>query len=331
VLCSATTPSIVFLLLIAVTDGSNEKSPPTKVKCMSKKTVSNVIRRPNATRLLAFAAVGSLAIPAVAISSAAQAALPPGCEGVVFEVQRLQTGASFARQDSANLESRASSLRAQAAGIQTSFFSFDTSPSALALVRQRESDANYRRNNLTFEASSLEAQARSKRNEAISYDTQAQARQAQCQDVPAQPAPASATTVASQEAEAAQIVVRGSDENRRLFVESRFGGYSGSGYVAGWNSNSQWVDFTVKVPKAGRYNVNFRYAAEGDASRSIFVNGYLRVDNLEFRGTSAYTNYATASASVDLAQGDNTISLVFYSPKGSRNWMNLDRLDVTTQ
>ena len=115
-----------------------------------------------------------------------------------------------------------------------------------------------------------------------------------------------------------------------LSTESTYGDYSGSGYIAGWNSNGQWVDFNVNVDTAGYYNLIFRYAAgAGNASRYLYVNGTGVVDNQAFSATGSWSNYSTVTVSnVYLHSGSNTISLIFNSSKGSTNWLNLDYLQV---
>jgi predicted alpha-1,6-mannanase (GH76 family) len=56
--------------------------------------------------------------------------------------------------------------------------------------------------------------------------------------------------------------------------ESTHLGFSGRGYLAGWNTNSQWVDFKANVNTTGNYRVELRYSAgAGNATRYIYING----------------------------------------------------------
>lgn len=112
-----------------------------------------------------------------------------------------------------------------------------------------------------------------------------------------------------------------------LTTESTNAGYTGTGYIAGWNSNGQYVDFSVSVAKSGTYTLYLRYAAgAGNASRYIYANGAGVVDNLSFPGTGSWTSYSTVSCSVPLNAGTNTVSVIFDSTKGSTNWLNLDHV-----
>ncbi|HEY0827356.1 MAG TPA: glycoside hydrolase family 76 protein [Bacilli bacterium] len=115
---------------------------------------------------------------------------------------------------------------------------------------------------------------------------------------------------------------------KNLTTESTHAGYTGTGYVAGWNANGQWVDFNVDVAKSGTYTLVFRYAAgAGNASRYVYVNGVGKVNNQGFTGTGSWSTYSTVSVTgVALNAGSNTVSLIYDSTKGSTNWLNLDHL-----
>ncbi|WP_274365731.1 glycoside hydrolase family 76 protein [Paenibacillus thermotolerans] len=119
-----------------------------------------------------------------------------------------------------------------------------------------------------------------------------------------------------------------------LSTESIHAGFSGEGYVAGWNRDGQYVDIEVIAPAAGAYTLTFRYsAAAGDASRYLYANGNGIVDNFVFSGTgSSWSNWSSVSVhNVMLNEGSNVVSLIFNSSKGSKNWLNYDYLAVETE
>lgn len=115
-----------------------------------------------------------------------------------------------------------------------------------------------------------------------------------------------------------------------LTMEAIYAGFAGTGYVAGWNQDGQWVDFNVKIAIGGRYDLTLRYsAAGGNATRFIFVNGRSIVDAQLFPGTANWTTWSNITIpNVPLKPGDNTISVIFNTSKGSRNWLNLDQLII---
>jgi len=111
-----------------------------------------------------------------------------------------------------------------------------------------------------------------------------------------------------------------------ITTESTNAGYTGSGYLAGWNAPGQWVDLTVTATRAGAYDLTLRYAAgAGAASRYIYFNGAQVVANQAFPGTGSWTAWQTVVIpAVQLASGANTLSVIFDSAKGSTNYLNLD-------
>ena len=75
--------------------------------------------------------------------------------------------------------------------------------------------------------------------------------------------------------------------------------------------------------------MKFRYAAgAGYASRYLHVNGAGAAGNLSFPKGSSWSDYKVVIAEVDLNAGNNMISLIYDSGKGSTNYLNLDNLTV---
>ncbi|MET8005548.1 glycoside hydrolase family 76 protein [Nonomuraea glycinis] len=108
--------------------------------------------------------------------------------------------------------------------------------------------------------------------------------------------------------------------------ESSQAGFSGRGYLAGWNTSGQTLTFHVNVASAGTHELRFRYAAgAGDATRRILVNGTQVAADQPFPSTSGWGAWNTAALKgVTLARGYNTIRLEMGS-----NFLNLDRLDLS--
>jgi predicted alpha-1,6-mannanase (GH76 family) len=105
-------------------------------------------------------------------------------------------------------------------------------------------------------------------------------------------------------------------------------GFSGRGYLAGWNNNGTSVTFNANVVTAGEYSVNLRYAAAaGPAVRTLRVNGAPGIP-LAFAGTTAWNSWATVQTTLTLAAGHNTIELAYDTAVGGSNYLNLDRLTL---
>jgi predicted alpha-1,6-mannanase (GH76 family) len=114
-----------------------------------------------------------------------------------------------------------------------------------------------------------------------------------------------------------------------LGLEAAHAGYSGWGYLAGWNGDGQWVDFTASVPTAGSYTLTIRYSAgAGDGARLVYINGANAVATQAFASTGSWDTWASLAIPVKLNAGANTISIIYNSSLNSSNYVNLDWIDV---
>lgn len=112
-----------------------------------------------------------------------------------------------------------------------------------------------------------------------------------------------------------------------MINESTNAGFTGRGYVGGWNTSGTSIDFYVNQNTAGTRAVTFRYAAAaGNASRYVKVNGVVTTSNLVFNSTSSWSAYGTVSVTVPLNAGSNTIQLGYNSALGNTNYLNVDLL-----
>ena len=115
-----------------------------------------------------------------------------------------------------------------------------------------------------------------------------------------------------------------------ILLEANGSGFTGWGYLAGWNASSQWVDFKVNFPTPGGRTLTFRYAAgAGNASRLIAINGSNAFTNLAFASTGSWTSYNSVSVAYTFPAGLNTISVMINPAFGNANYLNLDNLTVT--
>lgn len=103
-------------------------------------------------------------------------------------------------------------------------------------------------------------------------------------------------------------------------------GYHGTGYIKS-ETDDQSITFKISTACAGNYSLVFRYTApEDNTSRYLYVNGKSLVANQLFP-TQKDWNYLTVS-NVWLNAGDNTMSVLFDSAKGSRRLLKLDEVRI---
>ena len=103
-------------------------------------------------------------------------------------------------------------------------------------------------------------------------------------------------------------------------------GYTGTGFVDYVGSTGESVEWTVTVPGAGTYKLEFRYALNG-ANRPlrISVNGTVVNPSMAFPSTGGWTTWGTVSMATTLSAGANTIRAMSIGSSGG----NLDSLTVS--
>lgn len=104
-------------------------------------------------------------------------------------------------------------------------------------------------------------------------------------------------------------------------IETSQEGYSGTGYVVGFENDEDGIEFTVEVAEDGHYDLNFvSYSFGGEKTNLIYVDGEKmgEVSVLEagFEDSILERVYMTA--------GEHTIRLMKYW-----GWIGVDRLQVT--
>ena len=102
--------------------------------------------------------------------------------------------------------------------------------------------------------------------------------------------------------------------------ESTNTGFESPAYLNLDNVVGSFAEFTVWIPKDGKYNLTVRYANGTDANRQmdISVNGNKALTQ-DFGGTSAWTAWETANILLTLEKGDNTIRLTSAMDQGGPN------------
>jgi pectate lyase len=108
-------------------------------------------------------------------------------------------------------------------------------------------------------------------------------------------------------------------------IDSNHSGFSGSGFCNGNNAVGAAAQFTVNASAAGTATLGVRYANGTTTARpaSLIVNGST-VQTPSFQGTGSWTGWTTATLTVSVNAGSNTIRL---SPTTANGLPNVDHLD----
>ncbi|MBL6080118.1 putative Ig domain-containing protein, partial [Belnapia sp. T18] len=88
-------------------------------------------------------------------------------------------------------------------------------------------------------------------------------------------------------------------------------GFTGTGYMDMGDGAGDATGLAINIPTAGTYTLSFRYANGGTTERpmTLTVNGQAQSLAVPFASTNAWDTWGTATVTVQLAAGRNTISL----------------------
>lgn len=94
-----------------------------------------------------------------------------------------------------------------------------------------------------------------------------------------------------------------------VLVKNNLGGYSGPGFVDYEGLSGTYIEWTVTVPAAGPYAVDFRYSNGGSKDRplEIRINGVVSEAKKSFPVTGAWANWSNVFSIVNLNAGTNKI------------------------
>ncbi|NII39392.1 hypothetical protein E9228_000011 [Curtobacterium flaccumfaciens] len=110
-------------------------------------------------------------------------------------------------------------------------------------------------------------------------------------------------------------------------TEASNAGFTGRGYLAGWNAVGTAATVHVNVAAAGTHTLTLRYAAAaGTATQTVSVGGGAPV-RVTFPATASWSTWATVTVPVQLATGSNAVAITTTTSSG--NYLNLDRVAVS--
>ncbi|SJN39589.1 glycosyl hydrolase, family 31 [Microbacterium esteraromaticum] len=102
-------------------------------------------------------------------------------------------------------------------------------------------------------------------------------------------------------------------------------GYTGSGFVDGFASSGDAVQFDVWVEANATHQLRFRYGngASASAVRTVRVDG-TSIDTVTLPSTGSWSTWGTASISASLTPGRHTVRIEYAS--SDTGGINLDNL-----
>jgi uncharacterized protein YjdB len=102
--------------------------------------------------------------------------------------------------------------------------------------------------------------------------------------------------------------------------------YIGSGFADYVNPTGDYIEWSVNVPAAGIYDLNFRYSLlSGSRPLELKVNNTVRLASIDFPVTGSWSTWQNLSTAQSLSAGANTIRLTTIGSNGG----NIDQLALS--
>jgi hypothetical protein len=109
-------------------------------------------------------------------------------------------------------------------------------------------------------------------------------------------------------------------------IRAAYMGFKGTGYADYDLNTGGWIEWTVEVPTAGDYRLDFRYAnGSGTRPLRLSINGQERVASLAFPTTSGWVNWSVIQNVQSLQAGTNKIRMTTIGSNGP----NIDYLLIS--
>jgi beta-glucanase (GH16 family)/SOS-response transcriptional repressor LexA len=107
---------------------------------------------------------------------------------------------------------------------------------------------------------------------------------------------------------------------------------AGGGYNIGWIAAGEWLEYSVNVSVAGRYDIEARVASiSGAKTFRVEMNGVNVSGPISVPATGAWQSWQTVKvADVDLTAGQRVMRIFFESGDFNLNYINFIRKDIQT-
>jgi hypothetical protein len=101
---------------------------------------------------------------------------------------------------------------------------------------------------------------------------------------------------------------------------------SEGGQNVGWIDANDWMDYTVNVTSAGAYNVRFRVAAGGTASKTVQLQASNTSATATFNATGGWQVWTNATTTINLNAGSQNLRVYASSAGFNLNYIELTKI-----
>ena len=119
------------------------------------------------------------------------------------------------------------------------------------------------------------------------------------------------------------IFIEAEDYDNMSGVQTQATSDDGGGLNVGWIDTNDWLEYTINVPSAGTYTLDLRIATpNAGSSANIQVNGS-NVGSINIPATGGWQNWETASTTINLSSGTQTLRLTSLGNGFNINWLEI--------
>ncbi|WP_440894693.1 glycoside hydrolase family 3 N-terminal domain-containing protein [Amphibacillus sp. Q70] len=100
----------------------------------------------------------------------------------------------------------------------------------------------------------------------------------------------------------------------------------GGGLNVGWSDSGDWLDYQINVTESGFYNVDIRYAADGNTGVQLIDENNNVIGEMSVSSTGGYQSWETYTIEdVALEEGNQRIRVLFTAGELNLNWYEFER------
>jgi hypothetical protein len=98
---------------------------------------------------------------------------------------------------------------------------------------------------------------------------------------------------------------------------------TGGGYSVGWIAAGDWLEYTMKIPAAGTYDLRLRVAGMGDGRVQVLAGGVDLTGEWTLPNTGGWQTWTTATKNVLLAPGRQKLRINVLAAGFNLSWIEL--------
>jgi hypothetical protein len=123
-------------------------------------------------------------------------------------------------------------------------------------------------------------------------------------------------------------VLEAEEYNNMAGIEVRATTDSAGGHAVGFIDTGDWMEYTIQVPAAGRYHLEFRVSSAVSGGRLQLQDKQAVLVKLNIPVTQGWEAWTTLATDVNLPEGRQTLKLYADSGGFDINWIHFSKISA---